>query len=113
MSVSIQCSPDGFAADRTTETPDRLPADPARVASEQRQLALEPIGEIRPEPGVRLELERVGRLVEGDPCPERNERHAEGPRRRPDVLLDEQEPAGHLLGRQERKVVLAEDLRCP
>ena len=45
-----------------------------------------------------LELERVGRLVEGDPGPERVERHAEVARRLADVLLDEQQPARRRLG---------------
>ena len=49
--------------------------------------------QVRAEPRVRLELEGVGRLVEGDPGPERSDRHAERPRRAADVLLDEQESA--------------------
>ena len=59
-----------------------------------------------------LELEGVGRLVEGDPGPERADRHAQRSRRRADVLLDEQEPAGRGLHRQQRQVVLAEHARA-
>ena len=62
---------------------------------------------------MRLELEGVGRLVEGDPRPERVERHVERGRRLADVLLDEEEPAGRRLRRQEREVVLAEDPLSP
>ena len=55
-----------------------------------------------------LELERVGRLVERDPGSELVERQVQGLRGLADVLLDEQEPAGRALGREERKVVLAQ-----
>ena len=58
---------------------------------------------------MRFELEGVGRLVERDPRPERPERHVQGARRGPDVLLDEQESAGGRFGRQQREVVLAKD----
>ena len=103
----------GLAADRPAEAAERLAAQPAGVLAEQGQLSLETLGEVRPEPRMRLELEGVGRLVEGDPGPERADRHVQGAGRRPDVLLDEQEPAGRRLGRQKGEVVLAEDPRCP
>ena len=75
----------------------------------RRHLALEPRGEVRPQPRVRLELEGVGRLVQGDPGPERRRAGTPSVRGRgPDVLLDEQEPAGRRLGGQQREVVLAE-----
>ena len=102
----------GLAAERPPEAAHRVAAEAAGVAAEQAQLALEARGEVRPQPGMRLELERVGRLVEGDPGPERVERHAQRLRGLPDVLLDEQQPAGRLLGRQQREVVLAEHARA-
>ena len=105
--------PAGLAAERPAEAADRLAAEPAGVLAEQRQLALEALGEVRPEPRMRLELEGVGRLVQGDPGPERAERHAQRAGRRADVLLDEQQPAGRRLGRQQGEVVLAEDARRP
>ena len=101
-----------LAAERPAEALDDLAAHPLGVLAEQRQLALEAFGEIRPEPGMRLELEGVGRLVQRDPGPERPERHVQGAGRRPDVLLDEQQPAGRRLGREQREVVLAEDARA-
>ena len=61
---------------------------------------------------MRLELEGVGRLVQGDPGPERADRHAQRPGRRADVLLDEEQATGRRLGRQQREVVLAEDARA-
>src|SRR3972149_454078 len=82
--------PGGGAADRSA----RLP---------------EPLGEVAAQPGVALELEGMGRLVEGDPRPERPDRDVEGPGGGPDVLLDEEEPAVLGLGREEGEVVLAED----
>ncbi len=57
---------------------------------------------------MRLELEGVGRLVEGDPGPERADRHAQRAGRGPDVLLDEEQLAGCRLGRQQGEVVLAQ-----
>ena len=102
-----------LAAERPAEAADRLAAEPAGVLAEQRQLALEALGEVRPEPGMRLELEGVGRLVERDPGPERADRHAQRAGRGPDVLLDEEQPAGRGLGRQQREVVLAQDAACP
>ena len=101
--------PAGLAADRAAEAADRLAAEPAGVLAEQRQLALQAIGEVRAQPRVRLELEGVGRLVQGDPGPERADRHAQRAGRRADVLLDEQQLAGRRLGRQQREVVLAQD----
>src|SRR4029077_20005465 len=99
--------PAGLAADRAAQAPDRLATEPAGILSEERQLALEAIGEIRTQPRVRLELEGVGRLVQGDPGSERADRHAQRAGCRPDVLLDEQQLAGRRLGREEREVVLA------
>jgi hypothetical protein len=60
---------------------------------------------------VSLELEGMGRLVQRDPRTERAERDVQRSRGLPDVLLDEQEPAWRRLCRQQREVVLAEDLR--
>src|SRR3974390_1322650 len=87
---------------------DRVPPQPGGVVGEQRDLALEPRGEVGPQPRVRLELERVGRLVKRDPGAERLDRHVHRGRRRPNVLLDEEQPAGRGFGRDQREVVLAE-----
>ena len=97
-----------LAAQGSSHAAHRLPAEAPDVAAEQAQLPLEARREIRPQPGVRLEFEGVGRLVEGDPRPERPEWHAEGARRLADVLLDEQQSTGCRLRRQQRDVVLAE-----
>ena len=56
-----------------------------------------------------LELEGVRGLVESDPGPERVERHVQRGGRGPDVLVDEDQPAGLGFRRQQRQVVLAED----
>ncbi len=56
-----------------------------------------------------LELEGVGRLVEGDPGAERIEGHAERPGGLADVLLDEEELPGLGFRGQEGEVVLAQD----
>jgi len=70
--------------------------------------ALEAGREIRPQPGVRLELEGVGRLVQCDPRAERGQRDAECLGRQADVLLDEQEAPRCRFRGQQREVVLAE-----
>ena len=80
---------------------------PGRRA-EQRQLALEARREVRPQPRMRLELEGVGRLVEGDPGPERVERHAERRAVRRMFSSTKSSRPGVGLGRQQREVVLAE-----
>ena len=79
-----------------------------RVPREARELRFQPRGEVRPQPRVGLEFERVGRLVERDPGPERVERHVERLGRLADVLLDEEQLAGFRLGAEQRQVVLAE-----
>ena len=60
---------------------------------EAGQLALEALAQVRPEPGVRLELEGMGRLVERDPGPDVGQRHVQLTRQAADVLLDEEQPA--------------------
>ena len=57
---------------------------------------------------MRLELEGMRRLVQGDPHAEWLERQVEGGGRAADVLLDEQQPPVDGLGRHEREVVLPE-----
>src|SRR5580765_564564 len=59
-----------LAADRPAQAPERLPAEPARLAAEEPKLGLEALGEIRPEPQMCLEFEGMGGLVKGDPRPE-------------------------------------------
>ena len=83
---------------------------PRRAA---RELALEAVAQVRPQPRVGLELERVGRLVERDPDPEVVERHAQGrgPWRGCSPPRTAARP-GALLGRQQRDVVLAEHARA-
>ena len=87
----------------------RVAAQRRRSVAEQRQLSLQALGDVRPQPGVSLELEGVGRLVQRDPRAERAQRHAHGCRGLADVLLDEQQPPGRGLGGEQREVVLAED----
>ena len=91
----------------------RVPPRLEAVPLNRRQLALEALGEVRPEPRMGLELEGVRRLVQRDPGPERCDRDAERVGGRADVLLDEEEPAVLGLRGQDREVVLAEDARCP
>ena len=79
----------GLAADGSPQAAERLTSKTAGVTPEQRQLAFQPLGEVRPEPRMRLELEGMGGLVERDPRPERPDRHAEPPGCGADVLLDE------------------------
>ena len=98
-----------FPAEHPTELADGVPRHVAEVVAERRELALESLREVRPQPGMRLEFEGMGGLVEGDPRPERVERHVERAGGCPDVLLDEEGPPGSRLGRQEGEVVLAED----
>ena len=105
--------PAGFAAERPADRPERVSPEGRGAAAEQAQLALESLGEVRPQPGMGLELEGMGRLVEGDPGPERRDRDAQRVRRAPDVLLDEQQPAVLRLGREHREVVLARGPACP
>ena len=97
-----------LAAERAAEPAHRVPAKPARIAPEQRQLSLEATGQVRPQPGMGLEFERVRRLVERDPRPERDQRHVERARRHAHVLLDEQQPTRGDLRGQHGEVVLAE-----
>ena len=81
------------AAERRAHRTDAsLPS--AGVVREERQLALQALGKVRPEPGMRLELEGVRRLVERDPGPERIERHIQRPGGVADVLLHEQQAPG-------------------
>src|SRR5918993_538748 len=61
---------------------------------------------------MRLELERVGGLVQGDPRPERGDRDTERSGGLPDVLLDEQKPAWCGLHGQQGEVVLTQDTRA-
>ena len=102
----------GLAAEGPPERPEGVPAQRLGRSADHRQLPLEPLGEVRAQPGMALELERVGRLVEGDPRPERPDRDVEGPRRGPDVLLDEEKPAVLGLGRQQGEVVLPQHPRA-
>ncbi len=99
-----------LAAQGSAEATQGIPTERRRIAREQGELALEVAGDVRAEPRVGLELECVGGLVQGDPATERVERQVEGTSGDPDVLLDEEQPSGRRLGRQERQVVLAEDL---
>src|SRR5258706_8343733 len=101
-----------LATDRSAQAPERLPAEPARLAAEEPELGLEALGEIRPEPRMRLELEGVGGLMKGDPRPEGTQWDVERRGGLADVLLDEQEPARRRLGREQRQIVLAENLRA-
>src|SRR5213078_3942339 len=76
-----------LATDRPAQAAQRLAPEPAGLAAEQPELALETLGEVRAQPRVRLELEGVGRLVERDPGPERVERDVQDAGGRADVLL--------------------------
>ncbi len=52
------------------ELADATGLDLARIGQEATDLALQPLAEVGPEPGMRLQLEGVRRLVQGDPGPE-------------------------------------------
>ena len=65
------------AAKGAADRPKRVPPERLGRAAEERELALKAFGEIGPQPGVRLELEGVGRLVQGDPGPEGRDRDAQ------------------------------------
>ena len=98
-----------LAAERASQAAQGVPAERGGVARQGGQLALEPFGQVRPEPGMGLELEGMRRLVQSDPGPERPKRHVQGAGGLADILLDEQEPARRRFGGQEGQVVLAQD----
>src|SRR4029079_13749195 len=79
------------AAEGPADGPRRIAGERRGGAAEQRELALEAFGQVGAQPPLALELEGVRGLVEGDPGPERRNRHAKGVRRRADVLLDEEQ----------------------
>ncbi len=68
------------------------------------------VGEVRTQPRVRLELEGVGGLVQGDEDAELVARNAHRGRGADDVLLDEVQAPARRSGGEEADVVLPEDL---
>ena len=73
---------DAAARQRRDEVTQATRLQLARLVQEAADLALESLPEVRPEPRMRLQLERVGRLVERDPGPEVVDRDAQGAGRR-------------------------------
>ena len=97
----------GLAANRPAEASERLPSQPARLTAEQPELSLEPLGEVRPQPWVGLELEGVRRLVQRDPRPERAEWESAPVRLR----MSPREPSAGSSADSSARSVLADDLR--